>query len=52
MESTIWFYSTIVVTLGLVYLIFRKRKKAKHSIGLPEEKFIGSTYIPDMGGKK
>jgi hypothetical protein len=51
MESAIWFYSSIVISLGLVYLIFRKRKRVKRPID-PEEKFIGSTYIPDIEGKE
>jgi hypothetical protein len=35
----------------LLFLVFRKHKKIKYPIA-PEEKFIGSIYIPDMEGKK
>jgi hypothetical protein len=37
--------------VALFYIVFRKGKKSKFKISIPEDKFIGSTYIPDLNGK-
>jgi hypothetical protein len=42
---------TAIVTVLLVFLIFRKRRKVKYQTGIPEENFIGSVYIPDIENK-
>ena len=51
MENYIWYSISGVLFFALLYVTFRKHKKKKFPVEPTEDKFIGSTYFPDIERK-